>query len=235
VLVREEPQTIHWPFDPWPEVPEDGFEMEFRLVYDGSLPAASRDSTRNKDKSRIRRVLGKQLKELWETHPRLRERTEKKHAWQNRRGPNPDPSRGDKWSFMEMWSRKYSRCGRHFAPFVTERSGAACGLEILFLRRDNPGDLIKSGGGDIDNRIKVLFDALRMPQTCDEIDGDPKDDDDPFYCLLEDDRLITEVKITTDRLLTAVPDGGHINDVHMVIRVYTILIKTPFEANMWLS
>lgn len=41
-----------------------GVEVEFRLVYDGKLSAASRTESRNREKDRIRRVLSKQLKEL---------------------------------------------------------------------------------------------------------------------------------------------------------------------------
>jgi hypothetical protein len=40
-------------------------------------------------------------------------------------------------------------------------------------------------------------------------------DEDPFFCLLEDDSLITEVNITTDRLLTSAT--SHIHDVLLVI------------------
>jgi len=99
----------------------------------------------------------------------------------------------------------------------------ACALDILFLRREGPGSLIRSGG-DIDNRLKVLFDALRMPQTCDEVCGDsPTPDEDPFFCLLEDDKLISKVAVETNWLLTPLADNEHINDVHLVIRVKTIV------------
>jgi hypothetical protein len=98
----------------------------------------------------------------------------------------------------------------------------ACALDILFLRRDQPGDLIKHGG-DIDNRIKVLFDALRMPQDEQELTGQKPDvAEDPFFCLLQDDKQITEVKITTDRLLTPQASDEGINDVHLIIHVKTL-------------
>lgn len=73
----------------------------------------------------------------------------------------------------------------------------ACALDVLFLRRDGPGSLIKSGG-DIDNRLKVLFDALKLPRPG-EFDSTvpPAPDEDPFFCLVEDDTLITEIKVTT--------------------------------------
>ena len=173
--------------------------MEFRLVYAGRLPAASQSDTRRADKNRIRRELAKQLRELWVTHPRLRDRMTNTVEWEpSQYGTNPDPSR--QWTFAERRSRRFCRGGRYFCPLIANDSGGACGLDILFLRRDHPGNIIRSGG-DVDNRIKVLFDALRMPATDDEIDGNLESDDDPFFCLLEDDRLITDVRVTTDRLL----------------------------------
>jgi len=96
--------------------------------------------------------------------------------------------------------------------------GVSCSLDILFLRRDSPGGLIEHGG-DIDGRIKVLFDGLRMPaSTPEEMPEDaPHEGEDPFFCLLEDDRYIDEVKITTDRLLTS--DEEHIHNVLLIINV----------------
>jgi hypothetical protein len=38
----------------------------------------------------------------------------------------------------------------------------------------------------------------------------------PFYCLLEDDKLITHLSVTTDYLLEP---GHEVNDVHFVIIV----------------
>jgi hypothetical protein len=117
---------------------------------------------------------------------------------------------------------KFKRCGFRFLPLMNDYFGSlGCALDILFLRRDQPGDLIKYGG-DIDNRIKVLFDALRMPDT-QELDGqNPDQHEDPFSCLLQDDKQITEVNITTDRLLTPQTAGEDINDVHLTIHVKTL-------------
>ena len=71
--------------------------------------------------------------------------------------------------------------------------------------------------------MKVLLDALRMPEECQEVCGEtPTEDQDPFFCLIKDDRLITELRIVTDRLLTPVATDEHINHVHLVIKVKTI-------------
>jgi hypothetical protein len=65
----------------------------------------------------------------------------------------------------------FRRMDRSFLPLINEATGVGCSLDILFLRRDPPGALIRSGG-DIDNRVKVLFDALRMPRNDKEVHGD---------------------------------------------------------------
>ena len=64
----------------------------------------------------------------------------------------------------------FAQFGFRWSPLIDERYGLACALDILFLRRDEPGNVIKSGG-DIDNRLKVLFDALRTPANQSEIAG----------------------------------------------------------------
>jgi len=104
-------------------------------------------------------------------------------------------------------------------------------LEILFLRRDNPGYLIASGG-DIDNRIKVLFDGLRMPNTVAELGGIPLEpDEDPFFCLLEDDNLITSVSVTTDRLLIPQDSDEKPHDVHLIIHTTVLNPSALFAGN----
>jgi hypothetical protein len=93
-------------------------------------------------------------------------------------------------------------------------------LDILFLRRANPGDIV-GHGGDVDNRIKTLFDALRVPSNGGEIPGDarPEPSEDPFFCLLEDDALITDIRVTTDRLLRPLSVSESETDVFLVIHV----------------
>jgi hypothetical protein len=123
----------------------------------------------------------------------------------------------------ESVHNKYLRCGYRFVPLIGGFfEDVACSLDILFLRRDAPGNLVKSGG-DIDNRIKTLLDGLRMPSDCGQVEKmPPEDGEDPFYCLLLDDSLITEIRVTTDRLLTPLEDGEGIHDVHLVIHVKTV-------------
>ncbi len=46
----------------------------------------------------------------------------------------------------------------------------------------------------------------------------PQAGEDPFYCLLEDDNLITTLSVTTDRLLVSPANS---NEVFLLIHVVT--------------
>lgn len=103
-----------------------------------------------------------------------------------------------------------------FFPLVTEGREEVAELDITMLRPEPPGYIITQGG-DIDNRLKTLFDSLRMPQKDVEIpSGDfPGEGEDPFFCLLEDDKLITKVSVVTDQLLEPCEEGF----VHLLIHI----------------
>jgi hypothetical protein len=69
-----------------------------------------------------------------------------------------------------------------------------------------------------------------MPNTLDEVNNqEAQSGEDPFYCLLEDDKLISEVRVTTDRLLL-LPRETQIdpNDTLLVIKV----VVKPYEFSM---
>ncbi len=121
---------------------------------------------------------------------------------------------------------RYERGGILFVPLINELFGLVCTLDILFLRRDKPGAIVTKGG-DIDNRVKTLIDALRVPKHADEMRGSP-DAVSPLFCLMADDALITELSVVTDRLLTPASDSAHPDsDVHLIIRV---AVKVPVDT-----
>jgi len=113
---------------------------------------------------------------------------------------------------------------------VTEANGLVCSLDILFLRPEKPGSILGSAG-DIDKRIKTLIDALRIPADGSEMKRHEGDDPDPnpMYCLLQDDALITTLKVETDRLLFTRGDSEH--ESILVIRVETFGgAHNPFQV-----
>ena len=69
------------------------------------------------------------------------------------------------------------------------------------LPPEEPGSVI-THGGEIYNRLKTLLDALSIPKS-DQLRADdaPVAAEDRFHCLLEDDKLITSIRVTVDRLL----------------------------------
>lgn len=187
--------------------------MELRLTYEGKLFGASRGSTRADHKHDIRRALHPQLRRFWQTHPVL------KHA---RSQPMMLGAYGvnDYLTTPFLWeslAEKYERVGYNFVPLVKEESMLICSLSILFLRADMPGAIVNSG--DIDNRLKTLFDALRMPTNKDEVPHGPGDDEKPFFVLLEDDKLITHLSVETDTILEQVSENWDDNDVRLIISV----------------
>ena len=184
--------------------------MEFRLIYEGPL----RSNADAKNKHAIRKAFHQQLKQLWEQHELLQLASTRYIS----------PLEGP---VLNILAKKFDRCGFRFVPLVNKRFELICSLNILFLRRSKPGELIKHGG-DLDNRMKTLFDALKVPQDCDGVVGPPDADESPFYCLLEDDALISGLKITTDRLLTPANAGNHRHDVMLVIHV-----KMSAAESLW--
>lgn len=233
--------------------------MEFRLIYEGSLPPEKWSYTeqyaRAEHKQKVRKFLHPQLRELWSKHPDLRRLAEQKYVrasedrpWlpaneaipvgsgtgSNRRvfqgamvvGDGPASSDAKTW--LEYIADDHITCnGNRFVPLINVASGFTCSLDILFLRRDAPGGTWNAG--DIDSRIKVLFDGLRMPKQVQELGGLAiEDDETPFHCLLEDDSLITSHSVTTDRLLK--PSGANINDVLMVIHVTVVNPSAIFSG-----
>jgi hypothetical protein len=203
----------------WPQLEGGDLELEFHLVYQGPLPAAGQGGgkTRSREKHDMRKIFHPQIAALWRMHPFLSDFVDR-----DKKAVPGEPTHG--------YENRYLKCGYRFIPLVSDFLMVACALDITFLRRDGPGSLIKSGG-DIDNRLKVLFDALRMPQTCDEVCGDsPSADEDPFYVLLEDDKLISKVQVETNWLLTP-PAASDVHDVHLLIRVKTIVTgSAKYEA-----
>ena len=183
--------------------------MEFRLFYRGQLKSNGGPT----EKQAIRRQFHPQLKPLW----------------------NQTPLVGSEVYLDGNSDRAhlvYPLLDFRFACLVSERHSTFAELDILFLRPEPAGAIIKSGGGDIDNRLKTLFDGLRRPMLENEIaKGDaPKQDERPFHCLLSDDALITKVGITTDQLLDTSTKTGENDEVVLVINVHIKSRNTTWDS-----
>jgi hypothetical protein len=190
--------------------------MRFRLIYDGPLQSTQRDPQNGQrdrlvdHKHAIRRAFHEQLKNLWTEKRELRNWSVFANAWPNL----PDQGEKQRVSITEALASENALNGYRFVPLVTEYSNLHCELDILFLRRDPPGSVLSAG--DLDNRIKTLIDALRMPSNALELEGmTPQEGEDPFFCLMEDDNQVTGLRVDTDTLLA----GGDARRVQLVVTV----------------
>jgi hypothetical protein len=138
---------------------------------------------------------------------------------------------------LSVFADRFKIGAFRFVPLVCEAFATCCRLDIVYLRPQPHGPLINQYG-DIDNRIKTLFDAFRLPQPGPEIEELTHEtvgqDEDPFFCLLEDDSLITGFSVTADRLLARKApvanwpekQTGHPeNEVHLVVTVEVKLAR----------
>lgn len=169
--------------------------MRFSLTYSGALPARGTPDV----KDRIRQQLHPQLQELW------------KHDPLSIHPQYLQPARPDGISVL-------TEIGGHvYAPLVCSNLHLLAELDILMLRPELPGGIVTSGG-DIDNKLKTLFDALGVPtssQLAAQSTAPTSTAASPTFTLLEDDNLIAKVSVDTDRLL-APPAPDH---VQLLIRV----------------
>ena len=167
--------------------------MRFTLIYDGPLESAG-NRPKPDEKWAIRKQLDPQLRRLWSVNPDLanlkasgpiREdgeyiRIEPHHEAQVSvaasksissltpvfvdafRAPSPV-----RWVDL---CEPIQKGGRSFMPLVRGSLALTCGLRIQFLKQESRGRVYQ--GGDLDGRIKLLLDALSVPQNDNEIRSD---------------------------------------------------------------
>lgn len=202
--------------------------MRFSLVFNGRL-----SGTGNKPKPDqvrdIRDVFHEQLKYLWETHSalkRLRQSAIVNKAGRDlavTEGPFDIPRDLDRFPPRDhetdlcepIFQGDFS-----YIPLVRKSLDLNCRLDIHFLRQEDPGSLVLQGG-DLDNRIKMLFDALRKPDP--DVQHKHPQKHKKLYCLLESDTLISGFSVSTDRLLF--PRTAYPNEVHLLIEVTVSVLK----------
>jgi hypothetical protein len=185
-------------------------EMKFRLTFEGEI--RPRQSANLDDIHVIRRNLHPQLKRVWEHQPL----SELKDKWLRDQDPtNP----------TLFYARVATIDKKKYAPLIGKDLGAE--LDIIFLRQQAKGQLIGQGG-DIDNRVKTLFDALRMPTKAEvqQLGSIVDDDEDPLHCLLQDDALIHRANVETDRLLKDAPPRA----LMAIIQVTVVVTRVTWDT-----
>jgi hypothetical protein len=107
-------------------------------------------------------------------------------------------------------------------------------LSLSQLRRRCPvstarrADVAHALGGDLDGRLKTLFDALKMPDPKDPVYKGNPPTDDPLYVVLEDDALISDFSVKSGRLLGRGAKKKH--EVRLTVDI-TIKVLRVFPQN----
>jgi hypothetical protein len=152
--------------------PDEGVKTEFRLLYKGPLRAEKCDDKwglhgagvgRANDKHALRKHFPPQLRELWnqdiglstQANAHFKQADPHKQRWPGLNTLEPVPESDPEGKrYIDYIADNHQYCGWRFVPLVSESGGFTCSLDILFLRRQDPGNLVNKG--DIDNRIKFF-------------------------------------------------------------------------------
>jgi hypothetical protein len=210
--------------------------MKFILTFDGDL----KPNGGVKEKWEVRRQIHSQLQQLWKINPALSrlKRIERlipaktgfipmtaHHSVDATRDKHIKPPTGETIDLIA----NIERGGRQFCPLVRESLALKCALKIIFLRKESAGKVYQ--GGDLDNRLKTLFDGLAVPNANQVIlNVAPRD---TVLCLLEDDSLITRLDVDTQRLLTN--SRSSIHRVRLLIEVDIGVVQTRFYNHTFLG
>jgi hypothetical protein len=194
--------------------------MQFTLVFNGRLPGAGNNPKPDYVRD-IRDALHPQLEYLWQVSGALKRLRRTARVPDGRTGfmsveESPldvefDPKTPLPPGMVDL-CKPIIRGAKEYIPLVRKSLDLACALEVLFLRQEDPGALVLQGG-DLDNRIKTLCDALRIPDE--DVEARYPQKQSPTYCLLESDSLVSALDVSTERLLF--PQTKYPNEVHLVI------------------
>ena len=175
--------------------------MEFRLIYQGLLPSTGNKS-RPEEAQAIRQAFHPQLRRLWSVKHGLQELAAAKGQSAAAKDKEFYDSLNLSWSETGIVAigKQWNKGGFNFVPLVTPGVTVRCALDILLLRAEEKKYIFHRG--DIDGQLATLFDALSMPQHAEQIFPEQiKPDENPMFCLLQNDNLISEVRVVSDELL----------------------------------
>ncbi len=190
--------------------------MKFTLTYEGRLPSSNRPKI--EDVWKIRKEIEPQIKDLWASHPALKFVEDNRHFPKHGGAPlvqahhlHPGPVLSVRMADLQGIGsgeildlcepiKKQSRIGgtAWFRPLVRHSYALHCGLKIVFLRHEPPGKVYQ--GGDIDNRVATLLDALAMPKNIEQV-LENNDERNAIYCLMEGDAMLSGYGVESERLL----------------------------------
>jgi hypothetical protein len=197
--------------------------IDFRLLYEGQLLPSGNES-RPEEKHAIRRIFHPQLRQLWRVKQSFRQiaersfinslnQTDDYRSWTDFSSQPHSCEEIQEYRFsagIAAIGTKWNKANYDLVPLVVPELSPRCSIEILLLRPEEERTVFRRG--DIDGQVRTLLDALRMPNSTGETgNAVPSEDEKPLFCLLQDDRLVSEVKVTADQLLMLPEQRGDLN------------------------
>jgi len=201
--------------------------MKFILCYEGEIRARGRKSTIENEHA-IRKEFHRQLKVLYSQepfniHPAA-------ICWNK-----SDSTDGCNDPETQLYLRMQSTlAGYRFLPFISDKIHLHARLDILFLKPVVKESSIASYF-DIDNKVKTLIDAMTIPPNKEKIPTGTKPEvgEDPFLCVLSDDKLVTELNVRTEKWLVDLGQEGRNNTFKVLIEVTINASRgTPFTGEL---
>lgn len=196
--------------------------VQFTLVYEGRLTTGRPQGTK---KHEIRKKFHRQLKRLWAVDPLLSNWNIPIEVDLSREPPLAVPA-------MEWIEHNTPQLSPYrFIPLICGPLEVECAVEIRILRPTQR----RGNAADVDNQIKILLDALKVPNERSELGKyqEPEDDESPFFVLAHDDKLITKITSVQDELLFPVSGNIEIEPTSILamIDVY-IRPQMPNDKNI---
>ena len=186
--------------------------MRFPLSYEGPLPSGNAHGKRLPKLPQIwtiRNAIHPQIQFIYGNHPAF-----------------ISPSSSQSRAAMNELNKPIVVGGHKFYPLGRAAFHLRCELDIE-MHVNHPIASLITNVGDLDNRLKIVFDALRMPGELQEIQNHMPPNIDDYCCLLENDILISALRIEMFRH-TAAPIGADTNHVRLNIKVRLEPIQDAF-------
>src|ERR1039458_922094 len=141
---RRYPYEYLWESDEFCAYDFEELDLEFRLIYQGPLPSSNTKNRRAKFKQNLREHFHGQLAHLWSVQQPLEGISKYRHVSEDM---STVPPTRKEWTRLDTLADMYKdKHGIRWAPLVNRQFGLACELDILFLRRANPGNITTHGG-----------------------------------------------------------------------------------------
>jgi hypothetical protein len=207
--------------------------MKLSLRYAGEIPSNGTPV----EKHVIRLALHKQLAKFWADDSRLKEMNKDLKSLQiaaKSRGSFavPRPIVG-----MQNFFFRYPLGGIDFIPLVTNVLECHVHLEIrLYRQKELNGFLFL--GGDVDNKFKTFFDALKVPYNEEEVPAQDNVSSNlnewpVVFCLVDNDRAVTKLNIESIALLSPIPPQTKRPENYVEIEMdVTIVPITPMQGTI---